>query len=55
MLRIEAVAAGLEAVCEGVRGGQVAAAHDASDGGLACALAEMAIAGGVGSPSTSTR
>ena len=24
------------------------AAHDVSDGGLACALAEMAIAGGVG-------
>ncbi len=31
-----------------VRQGQVAAAHDISDGGLACALAEMAIAGGVG-------
>jgi phosphoribosylformylglycinamidine synthase len=26
----------------------VSAAHDISDGGLACALAEMAIAGGVG-------
>ena len=31
-----------------MRGGQVRAAHDISDGGLACALAEMAIAGGVG-------
>ena len=35
-------------VREWVRQGQVAAAHDISDGGLACALAEMAIAGGVG-------
>ena len=30
------------------RRGPVSAAHDVSDGGLACALAEMAIAGGVG-------
>jgi phosphoribosylformylglycinamidine synthase len=47
-LPIEAVAAALGPVREGVRGGQVRAAHDLSDGGLACALAEMAIAGGVG-------
>jgi phosphoribosylformylglycinamidine synthase subunit PurL len=31
-----------------VRGGKISAAHDVSDGGLACALAEMAIAGAVG-------
>jgi phosphoribosylformylglycinamidine synthase len=31
-----------------VREGVACAAHDVSDGGLACALAEMAIAGGVG-------
>jgi phosphoribosylformylglycinamidine synthase II len=31
-----------------VREGLASAAHDVSDGGLACALAEMAIAGGVG-------
>jgi phosphoribosylformylglycinamidine synthase subunit PurL len=31
-----------------VREGVASAAHDVSDGGLACALAEMAIAGGVG-------
>ncbi len=35
-------------VREWVREGKVTAAHDISDGGLACALAEMAIAGGVG-------
>ena len=33
---------------DAVRSGAVAAAHDVSDGGLACALAEMAIAGSVG-------
>jgi phosphoribosylformylglycinamidine synthase subunit PurL len=31
-----------------VRAGRLTAAHDVSDGGLACALAECAIAGGVG-------
>src|SRR3954454_18377557 len=31
-----------------VREGAVSAAHDVSDGGLACALAEMAIASGIG-------
>jgi phosphoribosylformylglycinamidine synthase subunit PurL len=35
-------------VREAVRSGAAAVAHDASDGGLACALAECAIAGGVG-------
>ena len=47
-LPIEEVAAALGAVREGVRAGEMRAAHDLSDGGLACALAEMAIAGGVG-------
>ncbi len=47
-LPIEAVTGAIEAVREAVRSGRVTAAHDVSDGGLACALAEMAIAGGVG-------
>jgi phosphoribosylformylglycinamidine synthase len=47
-LPIEAVAMAIGLVREGVRSGEIAAAHDVSDGGLACALAEMAIAGGVG-------
>jgi phosphoribosylformylglycinamidine synthase len=42
------VRAAIEFVREAVRGGSVTAAHDASDGGLSCALAECAIAGGVG-------
>ena len=42
------VNAAIAAVRQGVRDGAVSAAHDISDGGLACALAEMAIAGGVG-------
>ncbi|MGI9556998.1 MAG: phosphoribosylformylglycinamidine synthase subunit PurL [Solirubrobacterales bacterium] len=37
-----------ELVREGVRTGQIRAAHDVSDGGLACAVAEMAVAGEVG-------
>ncbi len=45
---IEPVAAALALVRETVRGGVASAAHDVSEGGLACALAEMAIAGGVG-------
>ncbi|HYU61905.1 MAG TPA: phosphoribosylformylglycinamidine synthase subunit PurL [Solirubrobacterales bacterium] len=45
---IGAVRAAIDVVREGVRSGRIAAAHDASDGGLACALAECAIAGGVG-------
>ncbi len=47
-LPIETVAAAIDAVREAVAAGRVATAHDISDGGLACALAEMAIAGGVG-------
>ena len=45
---IEAVRGAIELVRDAVRGGRVRAAHDISDGGLACAVAEMAIAGGVG-------
>src|SRR5215207_9163185 len=47
-LPIEAVTPALAAVREAVHAGRVSAAHDISDGGLACALAEMAIAGAVG-------
>ena len=42
------LSATIEVVRDAVRAGEVEAAHDVSDGGLACALAEMAIAGGVG-------
>jgi phosphoribosylformylglycinamidine synthase len=45
---IEAVAAACARVREAVRGGLVSTAHDVSDGGLACALAEAAIGGGRG-------
>ncbi|CAN5540054.1 hypothetical protein BH10ACT11_BH10ACT11_03370 [soil metagenome] len=45
---IERVAAALVVVRAAVRSGEITAAHDVSDGGLACALAEMAIASGVG-------
>jgi phosphoribosylformylglycinamidine synthase II len=37
-----------EFVASLIRAGQVSAVHDVSDGGLAVALAEMAIAGGIG-------
>ena len=47
-LPVERVGAAIELVRDAVRAGRVGAAHDVSDGGLACALAEMAIAGGVG-------
>jgi phosphoribosylformylglycinamidine synthase len=40
--------AAIAALRESVRSGAVASAHDVSDGGLACALAECAIAGGLG-------
>jgi phosphoribosylformylglycinamidine synthase len=42
------VAEAISFVRQLVRDGMVSAAHDVSDGGLACALAEMAIAGRVG-------
>jgi phosphoribosylformylglycinamidine synthase II len=45
---IAAVAAAIAIVREAVRDGLVRVATDVSDGGLACALAECAIAGGVG-------
>jgi phosphoribosylformylglycinamidine (FGAM) synthase-like enzyme len=38
----------LELVREAVRGGAVSSAHDISEGGLACALAECCIAGDIG-------
>jgi phosphoribosylformylglycinamidine synthase subunit PurL len=45
---IAAVAAACATVRDTVRTGQVASAHDISDGGLACALAESAIGAGLG-------
>jgi phosphoribosylformylglycinamidine synthase len=45
---IAAVAAACAIVRDAVRGGELASAHDVSDGGLACALAESAIGGGIG-------
>jgi phosphoribosylformylglycinamidine synthase subunit PurL len=48
LVEIVAVAHALGFVRQAVRDGVASAAHDVSDGGLACALAEMAIAAGVG-------
>jgi len=45
---IEVVAAACATVREAVRAGKLSSAHDISDGGFACALAESAIAGGIG-------
>ncbi len=45
---VEAIGRTLAFVRGAVRSGVVAAAHDVSEGGLGCALAECAIAGGVG-------
>jgi phosphoribosylformylglycinamidine synthase len=45
---VEAVSAAMSQVREAVRSGLLSSAHDVSDGGLACALAESAIGGGVG-------
>jgi phosphoribosylformylglycinamidine synthase len=45
---IEAVRDAIELVRDAVRAGGITAAHDVSDGGLACALAECAIHGEVG-------
>ena len=45
---IGAVKAAIAEVREAVRAGWLHTAHDVSDGGLACALAESAIEGGVG-------
>jgi phosphoribosylformylglycinamidine synthase len=45
---VGAVTAACAAVREAVRAGNVASAHDVSDGGIACALAECAIGAGRG-------
>ena len=45
---LQAAVAVIAAVREGVRDGMLRVAHDVSDGGLACALAECAIAGEIG-------
>jgi phosphoribosylformylglycinamidine synthase II len=45
---VAAVAAACKIVRHAVRAGLLASAHDVSDGGLACALAECAIGGGIG-------
>jgi len=45
---VAAVAAACATVREAVRAGRLSSAHDASDGGLACALAECAIDSGLG-------
>ena len=45
---LEAAVATIEAVRKAVRAGGLRVVHDVSDGGLACALAECAIAGGIG-------
>ncbi len=45
---VAAVAAACATVREAVRSGRLSSAHDVSDGGLACALAESAIAGSIG-------
>lgn len=45
---VEAVAAACATVRDAVRAGRLSSAHDISDGGLACALAECSIAGGIG-------
>jgi phosphoribosylformylglycinamidine synthase subunit PurL len=45
---IEAVAAACAIVRKAVRAGKLSSAHDVSDGGLAVAIAECAIAGGIG-------
>jgi phosphoribosylformylglycinamidine synthase subunit PurL len=45
---VAAVARACEVVRDAVRAGRLSSVHDVSDGGLACALAESAIAGGIG-------
>jgi phosphoribosylformylglycinamidine synthase len=47
-LDLEAQARALRTVRETVRSGLLASAHDVSDGGLACALAESSVGGGLG-------
>jgi phosphoribosylformylglycinamidine synthase subunit PurL len=45
---VAAVATACAAVRDAVRAGAIASAHDVSDGGLACALAECAVGSGLG-------
>jgi phosphoribosylformylglycinamidine synthase subunit PurL len=45
---LDAIRVALAVLREAVRSGALTSAHDVSDGGLACALAESAIAGGIG-------
>jgi phosphoribosylformylglycinamidine synthase len=45
---VGATAAACEAVRDAARAGALSSAHDISDGGLACAVSECAIAGGIG-------
>ncbi|HWA54177.1 MAG TPA: AIR synthase-related protein, partial [Solirubrobacterales bacterium] len=45
---VSAVAAACASVRDAVRAGKLSSAHDVSDGGLACALAESAIGSGIG-------
>jgi phosphoribosylformylglycinamidine synthase len=45
---VPGVAAACAAVRSAVRDGRLSSAHDVSDAGLACALAESAIGGGIG-------
>jgi phosphoribosylformylglycinamidine synthase subunit PurL len=45
---VGAVRRAIEVVRETVRAGTLTVAHDVSEGGLACAVAEMAVTGGVG-------
>jgi phosphoribosylformylglycinamidine synthase len=45
---VAAVARACDVVRAAVRAGHLSSVHDVSDGGLACALAESAIAGGIG-------
>jgi phosphoribosylformylglycinamidine synthase subunit PurL len=45
---IDAVRAAITLVRDAARRGEITAAHDVSDGGIACALAECAIAAGTG-------
>jgi len=45
---VEVIAAACATVREAVRAGKLSSVHDVSDGGLGCALAESAIAGGIG-------
>ena len=47
-VELEAQARALDAARAAVRSGELATAHDVSDGGVACALAECCVGGGIG-------